>query len=95
MALEVQGLNRGTVLKDLDLSVREGEILGIFGLMGAGRTEFLRAVFGADKKDSGVIFVNGRQVSIESTRDALRFGLGGPRREKERGDLPEMTVKTT
>ncbi len=94
VALEVQGLNRGTVLKDLDLSVREGEILGIFGLMGAGRTEFLRAVFGADKKDSGVIFVNGKQVSIESTRDALRFGLGlVPEERKKEGIFPEMTVK--
>jgi len=92
--LQVEGLNRGTVLKHLDLAVREGEILGIFGLMGAGRTEFLRAVFGADKKDSGVISIQGREVRIESTRDALRCGLGlVPEERKKEGIFPEMTVR--
>jgi ribose transport system ATP-binding protein len=92
--LEVQGLNRGMVLKDLNLSVREGEILGIFGLMGAGRTECLRAIFGADKKDSGIIFVDGKQANIETTRDALRFGIGLlPEERKRHGIFPEMSVR--
>ena len=82
------------MLKDLNLSVREGEILGIFGLMGAGRTELLRAVFGADKKDSGVIFIDGKETQIGSTRDALRYGLGlVPEERKKEGIFPDMTVK--
>jgi ribose transport system ATP-binding protein len=93
-ALEVQGLNRGSILKDLNLSVREGEILGIFGLMGAGRTEFLRAIFGADKKDSGIILVSGQEVDIGTTRDALRFGIGLlPEERKRHGIFPEMSVR--
>lgn len=92
--LEVKGLTRGTALRDLHLAVRQGEILGIFGLMGAGRTEFLRAVFGADKKDSGVITVTGKDVSISSTRDALRAGIGlVPEERKKHGIFPEMTVR--
>jgi len=94
LALKVQGLNRGAVLKDINLSVREGEILGIFGLMGAGRTECLRAIFGADKKDSGIILIDGKQVNIGTTRDALRFGIGLlPEERKRHGIFPEMSVR--
>lgn len=74
--LEVRGLNRGRIIKDVSFSVRKGEILGFAGLMGAGRTEVARAVFGADKRDSGEIWVRGRRVAVRSPADAVEHGIG-------------------
>ncbi|TMH11921.1 MAG: sugar ABC transporter ATP-binding protein [Betaproteobacteria bacterium] len=76
VALEVDGLSRGSVLKNVSFSVRRGEILGLAGLMGAGRTELARAVFGADPVDSGEIRVNGSKVKIRSPKDAVAHGIG-------------------
>jgi ribose transport system ATP-binding protein len=76
VVLEVRNLNRGRVIKDVNFVVRKGEILGFAGLMGAGRTEVARAVFGADKVDSGEIRVRGEKVSIRSPADAVRLGIG-------------------
>jgi ribose transport system ATP-binding protein len=76
VALEVKGVTRGTVLKHVSFALRRGEILGLAGLMGAGRTELARAVFGADPRDSGEIYVHGRKVSIKSPKDAVRHGIG-------------------
>ena len=75
-ALEVSGLNRGREIIDIGFTVRRGEILGFAGLMGAGRTEVARAVFGADRIDSGTIKVMGREVSIRSPEDAVSAGIG-------------------
>jgi ribose transport system ATP-binding protein len=74
--LEVRKLNRGRVIKDVSFSVRKGEILGFAGLMGAGRTEVARAIFGADKIDSGEIIIKGNKVSIQSPADAVKYGIG-------------------
>lgn len=76
IVLEVKNLNRGKVLKDISFSLKKGEILGFAGLMGAGRTETARAIFGADKSDSGEIYINGEKVIIKSPEDAVRNGLG-------------------
>jgi len=76
VALEVTGLTRGKTLRDVSFSVRKGEILGFAGLMGAGRTEVARAVFGADAIDAGEIRVHGRAVSIRSPQDAVRHRIG-------------------
>ncbi len=76
VALEVKGLTRGKTLRDVSFSVRKGEILGFAGLMGAGRTEVARAVFGADAIDAGEIRVHGRAVSIRSPQDAVRHRIG-------------------
>ena len=76
IALEVSGLSRGTAVIDVSFRVRRGEILGFAGLMGAGRTEVARAVFGADRIDAGEIRVHGRPVRIRSPRDAVRCGIG-------------------
>ena len=84
VALAVEGLNRkgnaqdqnATVLADVGFEVRRGEILGIAGLVGAGRTEMARAVFGADPFDSGRVIVDGRPVRIRSPQDAIRHGIG-------------------
>jgi inositol transport system ATP-binding protein len=66
----------GTVLHDIDLEVRQGEILGIAGLVGAGRTEFARAVFGADPVVTGEVFLDGKRLAIRGPRDAIRAGIG-------------------
>jgi ribose transport system ATP-binding protein len=76
VVLEVRGLNRGTAIRDVSFSLRRGEILGFAGLMGAGRTEVARAVFGADHIDAGEIRVRGAKVSIKSPADAVAHGIG-------------------
>lgn len=74
--LEVRGLNRGRVIRDVSFQLRRGEILGFAGLMGAGRTEVARAVFGADPVDSGEVRVRGLPVRLTSPQDAVRAGIG-------------------
>lgn len=76
VALEVRNLNRAGVLHDINFQVRSGEILGIAGLVGAGRTEVARAIFGADPIDSGQIIMNGKPVTIHSPRRAISLGVG-------------------
>lgn len=75
VVLEVKKLNSGEKLKNISLYLRKGEILGISGLMGAGRTELARAISGADEFDSGEIFINGRKVSIKNPADAVKKGV--------------------
>jgi ribose transport system ATP-binding protein len=70
--LEVKNINRGKIIKDISFNLNRGEILGISGLVGSGRTELVRAIFGADRKDSGQIFINGSRVIINSPRDAIK-----------------------
>ena len=76
IALEVKGLRRQGVLEGIDFEVRAGEILGIAGLAGAGRTEVLRAIHGADPIDSGVIKVFGQEAVIRTPEDAIALGIG-------------------
>ncbi|MDH7602057.1 MAG: sugar ABC transporter ATP-binding protein [Armatimonadota bacterium] len=76
VVLEVRGLTREGVIRDISFSVRRGEILGIAGLVGAGRTEVARAIFGADPIDSGEILLEGKPVTIRSPKDAIRLGIG-------------------
>jgi ribose transport system ATP-binding protein len=76
MALEVKGLNRGRLVRDVSFSLKQGEILGFAGLMGAGRTEVARAIFGADPRESGEILVHGKPVQIASPKDAVGAGIG-------------------
>lgn len=73
--LRVTGLNRGKAIRDVTLHLRRGEILGIAGLMGAGRTEVARAIFGADRIDSGEIDVHGQPRRISSPADAVANGI--------------------
>jgi ribose transport system ATP-binding protein len=74
--LRVDGLGRSNVLSDVSFSVHAGEIVGIAGLLGAGRTELARAIFGADRADTGSIYVRGKRQDIRSPRDAVRLGIG-------------------
>ncbi len=76
VALSVVGLNRGREIRDVSFSLKKGEILGFAGLMGAGRTEVARAIFGADPRDTGEILVHGKPCAIRSPSDAVAAGIG-------------------
>jgi ABC-type sugar transport system ATPase subunit len=75
MALETRGLTRKGSFEDISLTVRSGEVIGIAGLIGAGRTEVLRCIFAADKADSGEVYVEGERVHFTSPWDAIKRGL--------------------
>jgi ribose transport system ATP-binding protein len=87
VALEVRNLNRGRVLRDVNFSLKKGEILGFAGLVGAGRTEVARAIFGADIFDSGEIFIKGQRVQIKSPGDAVTHGIGYLSEDRKRYGL--------
>ncbi|NBI90307.1 sugar ABC transporter ATP-binding protein [Lachnospiraceae bacterium] len=76
VVLKVEHLNAGRMVQDVSFELRKGEILGFSGLMGAGRTETARAIFGADSKSSGDIYINGQKVEINSPQDAVKCGIG-------------------
>lgn len=87
VVLDVRNLKRGRTIKDVSFKVRRGEILGFAGLMGAGRTEVARAIFGADPLDSGEIYVDGKKVSIHCPRDAAKHGIGYLSEDRKRYGL--------
>ena len=75
VVLEVKNLCSGKTIKNVSFKLKKGEILGFSGLMGAGRTEVARAIFGADHYDSGEIFINGKKVSITEPYLAVKYGI--------------------
>jgi ribose transport system ATP-binding protein len=85
--LEVKHLNRGNVIRDVNFCLKRGEILGFSGLVGAGRTEVARAIFGADPVESGEVFVHGKQVFIHSPLDAVKNGIGYLSEDRKRYGL--------
>ncbi|MBW3628423.1 MAG: sugar ABC transporter ATP-binding protein [Gemmatimonadetes bacterium] len=96
VALTVEGLSRGELVDNVSFTVRRGEILGVAGLVGSGRTELLRAVFGADAPDAGRVLVGDppRRVKIEQPSDAVRAGIGMvPEDRKEQGLLLQEPVR--
>jgi ribose transport system ATP-binding protein len=76
VVLEVKNLNNGRFVRDVSFKLLKGEILGFAGLVGAGRTEVLRTIFGADRLISGEVFINGKLVKITKPQDAVKHGLG-------------------
>ena len=85
VVLRVENLSSGFV-KDVSFELRSGEVLGFSGLVGAGRSEIMRALFGLDKKDAGRIYIDGKEVSINSAEDAVRHRIGFlPEDRKEQG----------
>ncbi len=91
--LEVKNLY-GNGVKDISFAVKKGEILGLSGLVGAGRTEAARVIFGAEEKESGQIFINGKQVMINKPEDAIKLGIGYiPEDRKKQGCFLEKNVR--
>jgi ABC-type sugar transport system ATPase subunit len=93
VALRVTGLTREPAFRDVSLQIRAGEIVGLAGLVGSGRTEIARAIFGADQPDAGVIEIDGREVSVRSPRSGIRHGLAMlPESRKDQGLVMMRTV---
>ena len=84
--LRVEALNRSGTVKDVSLTLHKGEIVGVAGLVGAGRTEMARLIVGADAPDSGQIYLRGKQIKVGSPTHALTLGIGMlPESRKEEG----------
>ncbi len=91
--LSVKNLSTKGKFDDISFGVHKGEILGISGLMGAGRTEIARAIFGLDKPDSGDIFLHGKPVTIKSPHEAVKKGIGYVSEDRKGlGFIPELSV---
>lgn len=92
--LRVENLGVNDLLENISFNLRKGEILGISGLVGAGRTELLKTLFGVIKKDSGRIIMNGKEVNIDSPNDALLHGLALiPESRKEEGLVLQRSIE--
>jgi ribose transport system ATP-binding protein len=91
--LEVRNLSRANILKNISFGLKSGEILGIAGLVGSGRTELARAIFGADPISEGEIFINGKKTVIKSPHKAIRSGIGFVTEDrKQQGLVLPMSV---
>ena len=96
VALRVEGLCRGEKVRDVSFEVRRGEILGFAGLVGAGRTETMRAVYGADRPEAGAVYLgaNAKPLAIRHPHDAVRAGIGMvPEDRKQHGLLLAQPVR--
>lgn len=95
VVLEVKNLNRGKTIRNVNFKLKKGEILGFAGLMGAGRTEVARAIFGADPVDSGEVYIRGEKVEVKNPSDAVRHGIGYLSEDRKRYGLTlGMDVET-
>ena len=91
---EVKNLNAGHLVRDINFSLYEGEIVGFAGLMGAGRTETTRAIFGVDPKTSGEIFLDGKEVKISCPMDAIKAGIVlAPEDRKKDGLCTKLSIR--
>jgi simple sugar transport system ATP-binding protein len=92
--LKVEGLARSGQLKPLDLTLRRGEVVGLGGLLGSGRTELARLVFGLERRDAGSLTLHGKAVNIDSPAQAIRLGLAlCPEDRKAEGIIGELSVR--
>jgi len=93
-ALKVENLSREGLLHDISFNVRKGEILGLSGLVGSGRTELARAIIGADKIDCGIILIDGKVVDIKCPSDSVKHGIGYLTEERKADGLVlKLSVK--
>ncbi len=91
---EVKNLNAGRMVRDINFSVYEGEIVGFAGLMGAGRTETTRAIFGVDPKESGEIYVDDKKIEVKCPMDAIRNGVVlAPEDRKKDGLCTKLSIR--
>jgi ABC-type sugar transport system ATPase subunit len=92
--IETRNIVREPKVRGIDIEVKKGEVLGLAGLLGAGRTELARLIFGADAPQSGDIYINGKKVKLNLPKDAIKAGLGFcPEDRKVEGIIPHMSVK--
>ncbi|MEY8358626.1 ATP-binding cassette domain-containing protein [Anaerotruncus colihominis] len=92
--LRVENLSRKGAFEPISFSVRAGEVLGFSGLMGAGRTEIMRCIFGLDRPDSGAIYLSGQKLEVRCPLDAIKAGIAMVSEDRRReGIIPHMTVR--
>ena len=92
--LKVEHFSRGKEFRDINFSVKKGEIFGIGGLVGAGRTELISAIFGITRKESGTLYLEGKQVEIKSPTEAVSLGMGFlPEERRAHGIFPILSVE--
>ncbi|MDR1664087.1 MAG: sugar ABC transporter ATP-binding protein [Clostridiales bacterium] len=92
--LTVKNLNAGRMVRNVNLTLYEGEVVGLAGLVGAGRTETTRAIFGIDPKESGEIWLDGRQIKITCPRDAIKAGVVlAPEDRKKDGLCTKLSIR--
>lgn len=92
--LRVENLSRKGAFEPISFSVRAGEVLGFSGLMGAGRTEIMRCIFGLDRPDSGAIYLSGQKLEVRCPLDAIKAGIAMVSEDRRReGIVPHMTVR--
>ena len=91
---EVKNLNAGKMVRDINFSLYEGEIVGFAGLMGAGRTETTRAIFGVDPKESGTLILDGKEITINNPMDAIKAGVVlAPEDRKKDGLCTKLSIR--
>ena len=92
--IEASGLGHKGTIKPFDLKINKGEVIGLTGLLGSGRSELVRSIYGADKADSGTLKVNGKEAKIGSPLDAMKLGMAYlPEDRKAEGIIADLSVR--
>lgn len=92
--ISAKGLGHKGTIRPFDLNLHKGEVIGLTGLLGSGRSELARSIYGADKADSGELFVNGKKVSINAPIDAMKLGMAYlPEDRKKEGIIADLSVR--
>ena len=92
--IEAEGLSHKGTIKPFDMTINKGEVVGFTGLLGSGRSELVRAIYGADKADSGKLKVNGKEVKIHAPIDAMKLGMAYlPEDRKKDGIIADLSVR--
>jgi simple sugar transport system ATP-binding protein len=92
--LEAKGIGRRGAMRPVDVTIGQGEVVGLAGLLGSGRTETARLLFGIDRRDSGQVTVNGRPADLRSPREAIRLGMAFcSENRKTEGIIPNLSVR--
>lgn len=95
IVLEVKNLGRNEVFSDINFNVKKGEIFGMYGLVGSGRTEIVRSIFGADMKDTGTVIINEEKTHFKSPKDGIKAGIALlPENRKDEGLVLSLSVST-
>ena len=92
--IEAEGIGHTGTIRPFDLTIHKGEVIGLTGLLGSGRSEMVRAIYGADKADSGVLKINGKEVKISTPLDAMKAGMAYlPEDRKKEGIIADLSVR--
>ena len=92
--IEAKGISHKGTIKPFDLTINKGEVIGLTGLLGSGRSELVRAIYGADKAETGTLKVKGKEAKINSPLDAMKLGMAYlPEDRKAEGIIADLSVR--